>query len=681
MSTWSNVRQGIVSSQKDYGFLGLFMIILALLIFPLPRILMDFSLALLIALSLLILSISLVLRTFLDFSAFPTILLISTLFRLSLNVASTRLILSHGHEGTHAAGSIIQTFGALVMGGNFVIGLLIFTILVLINFVVITKGSTRIAEVAARFSLDAMPGKQMAIDADLSAGLLTQEEAQKKRQDMQEESSFFGAMDGAAKFIRGDAIAGIIITTVNIIGGISIGVLQRNLSLAQALHTYTFLTVGDGLVAQIPALMISVAAGMLISKTGSRMATHHAIVHQLKGYNSALFMCAFLLMGVGLLPGLPFIPFALLGAGMMGLGIKNQTPAHSPAAVSSLPTPALHNTPQQWMKLEAISLTLGHKLTYLAQNAPDHLPGFIQDIRKKVAQDKGVLIPSIPLGDDITLEGTAYRIHVKGLDAGQGIVHPKSWGIMSQNSEVLPEEWVGIKTQDPVFQKPMLWTQDAHLKDQALQKNYLVMTSASLMAAHLSHVIHKNLAHLFSFYQYQERVDTLDKAYQKLYLDLVPQVLSAGTVHHILQNLLKEHVPIRDFPLILEALSDYQGTDKSPQGWTEHVRQRLGHYICDTYKSATGHLPIITLDTRWEDICHQSLKEHQTLFLPPDQLETFMKHIHQAFTANPGPVFLVSGLLRPFLRKLLARFRPDIVVISQHEVPLTMPLDIKGTVA
>src|SRR5215469_3643183 len=532
--------------------------ILVVLILPMPTWLLDGSLALSITFSVLILMVSLFIQRPLEFSAFPTVLLISTMLRLALNLASTRLVLSHGHEGTAAAGHVIQAFGGFVMGGNFVIGVIVFTILVVVNFVVITKGSGRIAEVAARFSLDSMPGKQMAIDADLSAGLINEETARRRRSELEDESNFYGAMDGASKFVRGDAVAGLLITAINIGAGILIGTAQKNLSFSQATQTYTLLTVGDGLVTQIPALVVSTAAGMLVSKAGVSGSTDKALFGQLSAYPAALGIASFLMLSLAVLPGIPMLPFLALSALTGGAAWKLTEHREKTAAEAAKATAPLKEEPiQTALQIDQLRLELGYGLLGLINS--DHgtrLTDQVRALRRQLAADVGFIMPSVRIQDNLQLPANTYVIRVKEIEAGRGDLRPNMLLVMDPRGGQISIP--GEPTVEPTFGLPAQWVPESN-REEATFRGYTVVEPQTVITTHLTEVIKDNMAELLSYAETQKLIDELDKSHQKLIADMVPSQISVGGIQRVLQNLHGERISIRDLPTILEGISEACG--------------------------------------------------------------------------------------------------------------------------
>jgi flagellar biosynthesis protein FlhA len=655
--------------------------ILTVLVMPMPAWLLDISLALSITISVLILMTVLFIPRPLDFSSFPTVLLITTLLRLSLNVASTRLILSHGHEGTRAAGGIIQAFGQFVTGGNFVIGVILFGILIIINFIVITKGSGRIAEVAARFSLDSMPGKQMAIDADLSTGLITEADARKRRKDLEDESSFYGAMDGAAKFVRGDAVAAMIIVFVNIVGGIIIGSAQKGLSFGQSAHTYTLLTIGEGLVSQIPALIISVAAGMLVTKAGATGSVDKALFGQLSSHPATLGVTSGLMALLALLPGLPMLPFLTLAGISGGLAwylprnkAKEEAKAAQQASVEAAKAPVAEEPIANALAIDYIRLELGYGLLPLVNvpNGGNKLTDQIKGLRRQLAQDIGFVMPSVRIQDNLQLPANTYVIRIKEIEAGRGEVRPQMLLCMDPRGE--PISLPGETTVEPTFGLPAMWI-PANYREEAHFKGYTVVDPSTVLTTHLTETVKDNLAELLSYSETQKLLDEMDKQHQKLVTDVIPSQISVGGLQRVLQNLLSERISIRDLPTILEGVSEASQHTRSVGQITEHVRTRLARQICESHVNASGVLPLVTLSPDWEQAFAESIVgqgDDKQLSMAPSQLQQFIAGVRQSFervaATGESPVLLTSPMIRPYVRSIIERFRPQTVVMSQSEI-------------
>lgn len=669
--------------------------ILVVLILPLPSLVLDLFLAISITLSILILMTALFIQAPLEFSSFPTILLISTMLRLSLNLASTRLILSRGHEGTAAAGHVIEAFGNFVMGGNFVIGIIVFAILVIVNFVVITKGSGRIAEVAARFHLDAMPGKQMAIDADLSAGLIDEKIAKERRKALEDESGFFGAMDGASKFVRGDAVAGLLVVFINVLGGIIIGVAQQGLSFSEAARTYTLLTVGDGLVTQVPALIVSTAAGLLVSKAGVSGAADKALIKQLSGYPQALGMSAGVMLVLALLPGIPTIPFLLLGGGAAAAAWsvrkRNRATAVAEASAAAAPAAAAAAAAAEEpitaaLKIDDLKIELGYALLPLV-NGPDgtdRLTEQIKALRRSLAVEMGFVMPAVRILDNVQLEANTYVIKIKEVDAGTGRIWPNQFMVMDPagNQVAVP----GIHTTEPTFGLPATWV-DASLKEEATLKGYTVVDAATVLSTHLTELLKANMSDLLSYGEVQKLLKDLPKEQGELTKDIVPSLITVSGIQRVLQLLLAERISIRDLSTILEGIADALAFSRNPATVAEHVRARLARQICAQNTSINGYLPLIALSAKWEQAFAESIigqGDERTLAMQPSRLSEFMTTVRERFeqAAREGeaPVLVTSAAIRPFVRSLVERFRSQTTVLSQAEIHPRARLKTVGSV-
>ena len=654
--------------------------ILVVLILPLPRWLLDLSLATSIAFAALILMVALFISRPLDFSAFPTVLLIATLSRLALNLASTRLILSDGQKGTAAAGHVIEAFGNFVMGGNFVIGIIVFAILVIVNFVVITKGSGRIAEVAARFSLDAMPGKQMAIDADMSSGLIDEAEARIRRKMLEDETTFFGAMDGAAKFVRGDAIAGLIITFINIIGGIVIGTAQHGLTLSQATKTYTLLTVGDGLVTQIPALIVSVAAGMLVSKGGTVGSVDKAVLGQLGGYPSALGLASFLMGGLALLPGIPAVPFLALASLAGGLGFfvaRGRSRKTATEAAKRAAAPAAAGEGEDGlsaaMQVDDIRIELGYGLLALVNSANGSvLTQQIKGLRRQLANEIGFVMPAVRIQDNMQLAANGYLIRIKEIDVGRGEVRPGMLLVMDPRGDNIA--LAGEPTNEPTFGLPAMWVPEDQ-REEAGFRGYTVVDPPTVITTHLTEIIKDNMADLLSYAEAQKLLDELKPEHKKLLGDMVPSQISITAIQRVLKNLLRERIPIRDLPTILEGIAEACGATTSPALITEHVRTRLARQISSQAAGESGYVPLVTLSGEWEQAFAESIAgagEEAQLRMAPSRLQEFIGAVRQNFDRfammGETPALLTSPHIRPYVRSIVERFRPHTMVMSQNEI-------------
>jgi len=660
------------------------MTIIVVLILPMPSWMLDFALAISITFSVLVMMTALFIRKPLEFSAFPTVLLIATMLRLALNLASTRLILSNGHEGTHAAGAVIEAFGNFVMQGNFVIGIIVFAILVIVNFVVITKGSGRIAEVAARFSLDSMPGKQMAIDADLSAGLIDEDTARSRRSELEAESAFYGSMDGASKFVRGDAIAGLLITFINVIAGVIVGVAQMDMSFADASATYTLLTVGDGLVSQIPALIVSTAAGLLVSKAGVDGAADEALFGQLSGYPQALGMSSGVMVVMAMLPGIPMVPFLLLG-GLSGWAawhltrnaqkkVEEEEAAVAAAAAAEASAEPTEEPISTALAMDELRLELGFGLLPLLEgDGEGHtLTEQVKALRRQIAQDMGFVMPSLRILDNMQLESTSYVVRVKEVEAGAGELYPSKYMVMDPQGG--PVDLPGEHTTEPTFGLPATWI-DQTQREEAAFRGLTVVDPSTVLTTHITEIIKSHMSELLSYGEVQKLLDDIGDSHKKLVEDLVPDRVSVTTIQRVLQQLLTERVSIRDLASILEAVGEAVGYTQSITQIVEHVRTRLARQICHSNQSYAGYLPLVSLSPEWEDAFSNSLignSEDKQLAMPPSDLQNFIQSLRMAFdqaaASGDVPVLLTSPGNRPYVRSVVERVRPQTVVMSQAEV-------------
>jgi flagellar biosynthesis protein FlhA len=669
------------------GVLG----ILAIMLVPLPAFVLDMLLAVSIISSILVLMTALLIKKPLEFTAFPSVLLLTTLLRLALNIASTRLILSHGQAGEHAAGEVIAAFAQFVMSGDFVIGVIVFAILVIVNFVVITRGSTRIAEVAARFTLDAMPGKQMAIDADLSAGLINEEQARSRRRALEDESAFFGAMDGASKFVRGDAIAGLLIVAINIVGGIIIGVASHDMSFEDAGRTYTMLTVGDGLVTQIPALIISVAAGLLVTKAGIDGAADKALAKQLASYPVALGVVAACAGGVALLPGMPMLPFLVLaiGTGLLAwrireAGRKTEAAAAAAAATTTEKAPTEEN-PAASLAMDEVRIELGFGLLALINDVQGRrLTDQIKALRKSLAQEYGFVMPSVRILDNMQLGADHYAIRVREMDAGDGRL--KMGSLLAMDPTGAGIAIPGEKVKEPAFGLDAVWI-DERAREEASFRGYTIVDPATVLATHLTEIIKEHMSDLLSFAEVKKLIKDLPKDTQTLLDDVVPGHISWSGVQRVLQNLLKERVSVRDLGAIIEAIAEAAPSMRDLVAITEHVRSRLARQICHQHRNPDGALPIVTLSPTWEQAFNEALigdGPNKQLALAPSKLHEFVADVRAAFEraakAGETPALLTSPAIRPFVRSLIERFRPSTVVLSQGEVHAKVRLKAMGQI-
>jgi flagellar biosynthesis protein FlhA len=665
--------------------------ILGMMILPLPPFLLDLLFTFNIALSVMVLLVSMYTMKPLDFAAFPSVLLFSTLLRLSLNVASTRIVLLEGHTGPGAAGQVIESFGHFLVGGNFAVGIVVFVILMVINFMVITKGAGRIAEVSARFTLDAMPGKQMAIDADLNAGLINEESARKRRSEIAQEAEFYGSMDGASKFVRGDAIAGLLIMVINIVGGLIVGVVQHGMPFAAAGETYTLLTIGDGLVAQIPSLVISTAAGVIVS----RVATNEDIGTQLTGQlftNPRVLMITGTIIGImGLIPGMPHFAFLLLGGGSIQLGrvMKKNAAAKQASAVIADATPAalapVENAEASWddvALIDTLGLEVGYRIIPLVdKNTDGELLKRIKSIRKKFAQEIGFLPPVIHIRDNLELRPNAYRIALKGVEVGTGEAYPGQWLAINpgQVSAVLP----GTPTTDPAFGLPAIWI-DSNVREQAQVFGYTVVDSSTVVATHLNHLVVMHAAELLGRREVQALLERVQKDTPSLVDDLVPKVLPVTTLQKVLQNLLEEGVPIRDMRTIMESLAEHTPRLTDAHDLTAAVRISLGRAITQQWFPGNADMQVMGLDANLERVLSQTLTSGPNPGLEPGLAHTLLTQTEQAMGRQQAmglaPVMLVQHALRPMLSRFLRRSLPQLKVLSYAEVPDTRNVKVVNVI-
>ena len=689
-----DVQSFLTSGLKGEVAMGVGVLaLIIMLIMPMPSFLLDVMLAVSITFSIMVLMTALLIKKPLEFSAFPAVLLLATLLRLGLNMASTRLILSEGAQGPDAAGDVIKAFGSFVMGGNYVIGVIIFIILVLVNFVVISKGSSRIAEVAARFTLDAMPGKQMAIDADLSAGLINEEEARERRKTVEGESNFFGAMDGASKFVRGDAVAGLLITAINIIGGIIIGVAQEGLPFETAADTYTRLTIGDGLVSQIPALIISIAAGLLVSKAGLDGAADKALGKQLMSNPLGLYMVAGAALFAGLLPGMPIIPFFALAGGLGYMAYRldrARKEEEKQDRIASAIADDKKKEPEEApisdsLAVDDLKIELGFGLVALINETKGRkLTDQVKAVRRQIASDYGFITPSVRIVDNLELQSDTYHICVKELAAGEGRLKLNHHLAMDATGRATPMS--GERVTEPVFGLPAIWVDEARKEDAAVG-GYTVVDPATVLTTHFTEIVKENMAELLSFAAVKSLLDDLPKEQRALLDDIVPNQISMSGIQRVLQNLLSEYVSIRDLPTILEGIAEATAGKSDLVSITEHVRSRLGRQLCFANADETGQLPVITLSPAWEQAFANAIIGQGTerqLALEPSRLHAFAGEVRQAFdqAAQQGlvPVLLTSAAIRPFVQSLIGRFRPKTPVMSQNEIHPKARLRAAGSI-
>ncbi|MEJ0062847.1 MAG: flagellar biosynthesis protein FlhA [Alphaproteobacteria bacterium] len=654
--------------------------ILSVLMVPLPPVLVDFGLAISITFAVIILMIVLFITKPLDFSSFPTVLLIATLLRLSLNLGTTRLVLSHGNEGTEAAGQVVSAFANFVMGGDFIIGVIVFAIITIVNFVVITKGSGRIAEVAARFTLDAMPGKQMAIDADLSSGLIDEATARARRKELEDESSFFGSMDGAAKFVRGDAVAGLIITFINGIGGIAIGAIRHDMKVLEAADTYVRLTVGDGLVTQIPALLVSVAAGMLVSKAGQTGSTDKALFTQLGGYPVALGLASGMLAILAVVPGMPIFPFMLL-AGISGYGAYYGGKKQRDTATAKIKAdadkikaiPVAEEPITKSLAIDIVRLELGYSLLALINSDQGHkLTEQIKGLRRQLASDMGFIMPAVRIQDNLQLPPNSYVIRFKEIEAGRGELRPGMLLVMDPRGDAIALP--GEMTTEPVFGLPAMWI-DQTYREEALFKGYSAVDPPTVITTHLTELVKDNMSEMLSYAETQKLLDELGKEQQKLVADVIPAQITVTGLQRVLQGLLAERISVRDLSTILEGIAEAANATRNLTMIGEHVRMRLARQISDQHANEMGYIPLLTLSPEWERDYIEALVgqgDERQLALAPSKLQQFIRSVRETYdrfaAMGEQPVLLTSPAIRPYVRSIIERFRSNTVVMSQNEI-------------
>ncbi|MDA8172559.1 MAG: flagellar biosynthesis protein FlhA [Nitrospiraceae bacterium] len=651
--------------------------ILGVMMLPVPPFALDLLLSLSISMSIVILVTAIYVKKPLDFSVFPPVLLLITLFRLSLEVASTRLILLRGGQGTDAAGKVIKSFGQFIVGGNSAVGFIIFLILIIINFVVITKGSGRVAEVAARFTLDAMPGKQMAIDADLNAGLIDEDEARRRRSLISREADFYGAMDGSSKFVRGDAIAALIITAINIIGGLAIGILQKGMPIAQAAQTYTILTIGDGLVSQMPALLVSTAAGIVVTRAGQERDLSKEITAQLVLNPKALGSAAGIMVVLGLIPGLPHVPFFLLSAssGAIAYAINKSAPVEEAEKPDKAKTQKEDSPLEKFLEIEPLTFEIGYGLIPLVESEGAELLGKIKALRRQLAQDLGFIVPSIHIKDNLQLRPNEYSFLIRGVEVGKGEIMTGHYlAVTSAEARKID----GIPAREPAFGLPALWIREAD-REKARASGYTVVDPATVIATHLTELVKAHAWELLTRSEVQGLLNNLTKNNPKIVDELIPTHMSLGGVQRVLQSLLKERVPINDLLSIVETLLDYAPATKDTELLTEYVRQALGRFISRQYMSETGDIKVMALDPRFEKAIAQSVDSGG--IVTPDLVNRLVRAIESAIKENKfrsgQPVILCSTQVRRFLRRMIEKFIPSIAVLSNAEI--SQPVKIYTT--
>jgi flagellar biosynthesis protein FlhA len=668
--------------------------ILFVMLVPLPTMILDIMLCLSISISLLVLMTTMFMTSPLEFSVFPSLLLVTTLLRLALNVASTRLILLNGDAGTGAAGEVIRSFGEFVVGGSYVVGAVIFLILFILNKTVITAGTTRIAEVAARFTLDAMPGKQMAIEADLNAGLIDEDEATAQRKALRREADFYGAMDGACKFVSGDVNAGMFITLVNIVGGIIIGVVQKDMEWSTALTTYSLLTIGDGLVSTIPSIVVSTGTGLLVSRAAAEAKMGEEFLAQLTFNKRALFIVGVVLTVFAVVPGLPTVPFLVLAGAMFFVG-RNISPQDEDAAAGADGKKGREKggkageaaeTPEEvraLLPLDVLELEVGYGLIPLVDESRNgNLLSRIRSIRRQFALDMGVVIPSLHLRDNLQLKPGQYALLIRGNQVASAEILVDHFLAMDPGN--VSKTVNGVETREPAFNLPALWIPEAQ-REEAMLAGYTVVDPATVIATHLTEVFRRHLGDFLDRQAVQGLLDTLAKNSPKAVEELTPGILGLGIIQKVLQNLVREQVSIRDMPTIVETLSDFGGPMKHPDTLTEYVRERLARSIVRPYTDNEGALPVITLDPNAEKTLQEGIRQTEGgafLSLHPTTAQKLVhnigKSVESAVATDGQPVVLVSPLIRPHLAQLVARFLPGVAVISQAEIPPDTRLQAVG---
>jgi flagellar biosynthesis protein FlhA len=669
----------------DVGLACGVLLLLSILILPMPTMLLDLGLAFSFMTAVLILMVSMFLQRPLDFSSFPTLLLLTTLLRLSLNVATARLILSHGSEGPYAAGRVVAAFGGFLMGGDVAIGVVVFIMLLIVNFIVITKGSSRIAEVSARFYLDSMPGKQMAIDADLSSGAIDDKTARRRRNDLEAESGFYGAMDGAAKFVRGDAIAALIITMINIFGGLVIGMVKSHLSIADSISAFTTLTVGDGLASQIPSLLVSTAAGIVVAKGSTEGGMSGALFAQVGIKPKPLAITAGAAALLAMMPGLPAVPFLAVSGLAAGGAFLRARQAQSIELLAA-PNPVADDSASRAVaSIDMVRVELGYGLLSLAGGDGPKLPEQIKSLRRTVASDMGFVLPSIRIQDNVELGPYSYLIFVKDIQAGKGELRPLM--MLAINTRGEPPSLAGEQTTDPAFGLPACWI-DPSLAEEAIMKNCTVVDPSSVLTTHLTELLKENVAELLSYAETQKLLNQLPAEQQKLVGDLIPGLISVGGLQRILQVLLVEHVSIRDLPTILEAVQEACGmTSKVMTAIVAHVRSRLARQISDSHVAAAGYIPIVSLSSHWEEAFAEALvgpPEDRQLALPQSKLHEFIDRVRlvidTAIQSGDTPVLLTSTGIRYHVHAVVDRIRSNTPVLAQTEIHRRARIKVVGTI-
>jgi flagellar biosynthesis protein FlhA len=681
----SRIENYMSAKTQELGVAVGIIAILVVMVIPIPTFMLDLLLSFSITFSLIILLVSIFMLTPLEFSVFPSMLLVVTLVRLSLNVASTRIILLHGNEGPDAAGQVIKSFGSFVVGGNYVVGAVIFIILVLINFIVITKGSVRTSEVAARFTLDAIPGKQMSIDADLNAGIITEEDARNRRRMLEREADFYGSMDGSIRFVRGDAIAGILIALINVIGGFAIGVFQQGMQVEEAAKVYTLLTIGDGLVTQLPALVVSTAAGIIVTRATTDKNLPNELIGQLSNNPAAFSIAAAALFFFGIIPGLPHLPFFILSALVGWIGYRLYQNRQQKDRIQQKKVDEEKKTPipekvESILPLDVMELEVGYELIPLVDaDRNGELLERIKSVRRQFALELGFIVPPLHIRDNLQLKASDYAILIKGVEVARGSV--MTGRLLAMSPGKTEKEISGVKTQEPTFGLPSIWI-NTSAKQEAQMAGYTVVDPATVITTHIKETIKRNAQELLGRQEVQTLLDKFKETNPKVVEELVPNLMTLGKVQRVLQNLLREQISIRDLRTILESLADNAAKVEDPDVLTEYVRQALARPITKKYLAKDGSLSVMTLDQNVEELIRQSIQKTEVssyLALEPTVAEKILAKIRETVeaitpTLETAPVLLASPLVRMYLRKLTERFLPDLVVLSHSEIIPTVQI-------
>lgn len=669
-----------IHKHTDIGLVVCLITIIVVLLLPVPTMLLDLLLSLSISISIVVLISTILIEKPLDLNIFPTILLITTILRLSINVASTRLILSKGYQGTSSAGYVIEAFGNFVMQGNIVIGIIIFSILTIVNFVVITKGASRISEVSARFNLDAMPGKQMSIDAELNSGIINEKTAKEKREILEQETTFYGSMDGANKFVRGDAVAGIIIIFINIIGGIIIAVIQKELTLSLAIKTYTILSIGDGLVSQIPALIISIASGIIVTKNNIKTPIDQALISQIGRNSKTLYLSSITLFSIALLPGLPFLPFIIMSIifGISAYYIDNQTVKCNKKSITDKD---LYN---RRLHFDLIKIELGNNLINIVNNSDNNIEQKIKLLRSQLITELGFILPPVRITDNILINENDYLIKIKEIEMGKMTIRPNHKLII--NSLNKPINIKGKDTTEPAFNMPAKWVKESEILSIKKENNeYQHLNTTTIIITHLTTIIKNNIRELLSYNETHKLVDQFSATHNKLIKDTIPHIISISLLHKILQNLLSELIPIRDLPTIIEIIAEAKTYTNNTIKITSMVRERLSQQISSLYKDENNAIPIITLSEYWEKLLikHSNIESH-TLSMPYSLINDFINQLKQTIMKLQDykniPVIVTKPNIRYQVKSLLMGTQTDLPVLSENEIHYNTKINNLGSI-